>query len=189
MSFLKSLPEGVQIFDVFASRPDVYEPFVQMVERVTRGESPLSRGERELIGAHVSSLNSCPMCVDIHRTAAKAHGIDVGDVNVLETATATATDNAKLEPILALVGKLTTTPSKIVQSDVQAVYDAGWNEAALHDAVVVACIAGFMNRFVFGLGIDSENAYREAAGRAVEKAGYQSRFQERLAQEEDDAEE
>lgn len=177
MSFLKSLPEGAQIFDVFASRPDVYEPFVQMVERVTRGESPLSRGERELIGAHVSSLNRCPMCVDIHSTAAKAHGIDEANVD------------DKLAPVLAFVGKLTTTPHKMVASDVQAVYDAGWSEAALHDAVVVACIAGFMNRFVFGLGIDSEDAYREAAGRAVEQEGYLSRFQQRIAQEEDDAEE
>jgi len=40
---------------------------------------------------------------------------------------------------------------------------------ALHDAVVVACIG--------------------AAGRAVEQEGYLSRFQERLAREEDDAEE
>ncbi len=88
MSFLKSLPEGAQVFDVFASRPDVYEPFVQMVS-VTRRESRLSvaavaaRGERELIGAHVSSLNSCPMCVDIHFAAAKAHGIDEGNVNAM----------------------------------------------------------------------------------------------------------
>jgi len=176
VSFLKSLPEGAQIFDVFQSRPDVYEPFVRMVERVTRGDSPLSRGERELIGAHVSSLNRCPMCVDIHSTAAKAHGIDEGHVD------------AKLAPILELAGKLTTTPHKIVPSDVQAVYDAGWSEEALHDAVVIACIAGFMNRFVFGLGIDAEDAYRDAAGRAVEREGYLSRFQQRLAREEDDAE-
>jgi len=46
-----------------------------------------------------------------------------------------------------------------------------------------------MNRFVFGLGIDSEDAYREAAGRSMEQAGYQSRFQERLSQEEEVAEE
>ena len=111
---------------------------MQIVERVTRGESPLSRGERELIGAHVSSLNSCPMCVDIHATAAKAHGVDLGDVDAM--------DNAKLEPILALVGKLTTTPPKIVASDVQAVYDAGWNEAALHDAVPVAIPGAVITR-------------------------------------------
>lgn len=94
-------------------------------------------------------------------------------------------DNAKLEPIPALVGKLMTARHKIVASDVQAIYDAARDEAAFHDAVVVACIAGFMNRFVFGLGIDSEDTYREA----VERAGYQSRFQERLSQEEEDAEE
>ena len=177
MSFLESLPDGAQIFDVFASRPDVYEPFVQMVERISRGESPLSRGQRELIGAHVSALNQCPMCVDIHATAAKAHGVDE------------ATIDEKLEPILAYVGKLTTEPHKIVESDARAVYDAGWDEAALHDAVVIACIAGFMNRFVFGLGIDAEDVYREAAGRAVEQEGYQPRFEKRLSREDKDAEE
>lgn len=177
MSFLESLPDGAQIFDVFASRPDVYEPFVQMVERVSRGESPLSRGERELIGAHVSKLNQCPMCVDIHASAAKAHGVDDSDVD------------EKLTPILDLVGKLTLTPYMVAASDVQAVYDAGWDEAALHDAVVIACIAGFMNRFVFGLGIDADDAYRDAAGRAVERDGYQSRFEKRLSREEEDAEE
>jgi alkylhydroperoxidase family enzyme len=113
------------------------------------------------------------MCVDIHESAARAHG---------------ASPSAKLEPVLAFVDKLTTTPHAIGAEDVRAVYDAGWDEKALHDAVVVACIAGFMNRFVLGLGIDADDAYREAAGRAVEHEGYRARFERRLAREEDDAE-
>jgi len=181
VTFLKSLPDDAQIFDVFASRPDVYEPFVRMVERVTRGESPLSRGERELIGARVSSLNRCPVCVDIHSTAARAHGVEM-DADESDV-------DAKLAPILSLVDKLTTEPHKIVSSDIDAIYQAGWNEAALHDAVLVTCIASFMNRFVFGLGIDSDDAYREAAGRAVEAEGYQARFHQRVTREDADAEE
>ncbi len=179
MTFLKSVPGNAQIFDVFASRPEVYEPFVRMVEQVTRGESSLSPGERELIGAHVSSLNQCPMCADIHRTAARAHGVD--DEGIVE--------EPKFATLLAFVGKLTETPHKMTDADAAAVYDAGWDEAALHDAVLIAGIAGFMNRFVFGLGIDSDDAYREAAGRAVEMEGYDSRFRERLSREGQDAEE
>jgi AhpD family alkylhydroperoxidase len=176
VSFLKSLPDDAQIFDVFASRPEVYEPFVRMVEQVSRGESPLSPGERELIGAHVSELNRCPMCVDIHRTAAKEYGVDV-----------TAVD-AKLAPLLAFVTKLTETPHKMTDADAGDVYAAGWDEAALHDAVLITGIASFMNRFVFGLGIESDDAYREAAGRAVETEGYASRFRDRLSREDQDAE-
>ena len=175
MSFLDSLPEGATILDVFASRPDVYEPFVQMVERVTRGDSPFTRGERELLGAFVSTLNACSLCADIHTEAAKAEGV-----------TASA-PGEKLEPVLALVKKLTESPEKVVRSDVEAVRAAGWDDAAVHDAVLIACIAGFMNRFVFGLGLEADDAYRRAAGLAVHEKGYLSRLRGQL--EDSDAEE
>ena len=189
MSFLKSLPTDAKIFDVFASRPEVYEPFVEMVERVTRGDSPLSAGERELIGAFVASLNTCTLCVDIHSEAAKAHGVDLDELD------------PKLVPVLDLVRKLTESPHKVVAKDLEAVYEAGWNEAALHDVVLVTCIASFMNRFVFGLGIaatDHAHAhaqarararadYTGAAGNAIATDGYASRFRKLL--EEKDAEE
>lgn len=175
MSFLDSLPDRAQIFDVFASRPDVYEPFVKMVEQVSRGDSPFTKGQRELIGAHVSALNQCQMCVDIHASAAKAHGVVDSDVD------------DELRSILTFVTKLTESPHTIVEADAEAVFAAGWDERALHDAVLITCIASFMNRFVFGLGIESEDAYREAAGRAVEQAGYLSRFKERLKGDDDAA--
>ncbi len=178
MSFLKSLPKDAKIFDVFLSRPDVYEPFVQMVERVTRGDSALSQGERELIGALVSSLNECELCVDIHSEAAKAHGVDL---DVLKR------PDPKLAPVLSLVRKLTESPHKVVAKDIEAVFEAGWSEAALHDVVLVTCIASFMNRFAFGFGLEAEDAYKETAGRAIEKDGYLSRFEKLL--EEKDAEE
>ena len=175
MAFLDSFSKDAKIFDVFASRPDVYEPFVRMVERVTRGDSPFTRGQRELMGAFVSSLNACSLCVDIHTRAAEAESVDP------------VADDEKLAPVLALLRKLTESPEKVVAADVDAVRAAGWDDDAVHDAVLIACIAGFMNRFVFGLGIEADDAYKEAAGLAVHDRGYQSRFRDRL--EEQDAEE
>ena len=101
----------------------------------------------------------------------------------------------KLVPVLDLVRKLTESPHKVVAKDLEAVYEAGWNEAALHDVVLVTCIASFMNRFVFGLGIAAtahaharaRADYTGAAGNAIATDGYASRFRKLL--EEKDAEE
>lgn len=58
----------------------------------------------------------------------------------------------KLRPILAYVTKLTLTPSKMVEADSQAVYEAGWKEDALYDAITVCALFNFMNRLVEGTG-------------------------------------
>jgi uncharacterized protein YciW len=115
--------------------------------------------------------------VDIHSEAAKAHGVDLAETD------------PKLVPVLDLVRKLTESPHKVVAKDVEAVYEAGWNEAALHEVVLVTCIASFMNRFVFGFGIAATDQakYGGAAGAAIASDGYASRFRKLL--EEKDAEE
>ncbi len=34
-----------------------------------------------------------------------------------------------------------------------AVFNAGWSERALYDAIIICCTWNFMNRFVEGLGL------------------------------------
>ena len=47
-------------------RPETAVPLNQLAEVLLRGESTLSRGERELIGAYVSSLNRSRFCSSSH---------------------------------------------------------------------------------------------------------------------------
>ena len=68
---------------------------------------------------------------------------------------------AKLKPVLAYAEKLTTTPNRVSAADAQAVYDAGWDERALYDTVVVCALFNFMNRLVEGTGCSPA---AEAAG-------------------------
>ena len=45
---------------------------------------------------------------------------------------------------------------------------------AIHDAIVVACLFNFMNRFVSTLGIEADEVYLAAAGPRLRDEGYAS---------------
>ena len=59
MPFFPSLPEDATTKDVFTAHPEIYSHWVRISEAILRGPSPLTPAQRELIGAYVSSLNSC----------------------------------------------------------------------------------------------------------------------------------
>lgn len=70
----------------------------------------------------------------------------------------TAPVSDKLRPLLAYVAKLNKLPSRLVAADAQAVYDAGWTEQALYEAVQVNAVFNMMNRIVEGTGVDFDYA-------------------------------
>ena len=54
------LPEGLPgIVGPMAFRPETAKPLNELAEVLLQGPSTLSRGERELIAAYVSSRNDC----------------------------------------------------------------------------------------------------------------------------------
>jgi alkylhydroperoxidase family enzyme len=67
----------------------------------------------------------------------------------------------RLRPILRYARKLTREPATVTADDAAAVYAAGWDEKALHDAILVVCVFNFMNRLLEGHGIHgSEELYQ-----------------------------
>ena len=161
-----SLPNPPDLSDVFTKFPHGAKPLLEFHDIVLRGDSPLSPGERELIAAHVSGLNACNYCFAAHSTIASTFGIDPDVFEGMQADLSTADVSEKLKPILAYVSKLTTTPSRMTPTDAEAVYEAGWDERTLYDAVVVCALFNFMNRLVDGTGC-SPNA--EAAGEDSEE--------------------
>src|SRR5262249_12927907 len=143
---------------VFTAHPEIYGHWVHVSEAILRGPSRLTPAQRELIGAYVSSLNSCQYCYGGHRAAAELFGVAPQTINDLIRDLSTAQIDSKLRPILAFVKKLTLTPTRMTQSDADAVFAAGWDEAALHSAIAVCCLFNFMNRLVEGHGIEADRA-------------------------------
>ena len=174
MTHLKSLPDDAKVYHVFASRPAVYEPFTEACEQIMRGPSPLTPGDRELIGAFVSALNSCPYCHDVHNEAVKAYGINGELARQLAEDIDSADVEDRMKPLLALVRKATEGAYRVTQADFDQAYEQGWDDDAIHDAVAVACLFNFMNRFVSTLGIEADEAYLAAAGPRIRDEGYAS---------------
>jgi uncharacterized peroxidase-related enzyme len=160
------LPENATLADLRAKYADLLELFRPYGERLMRGPSPFTPGERELIAAYVSGLNSCRFCFNVHSRVACGLGIDP------EVFAEDARADARIQPVLQYARKLTETPTLMTPRDAAAVYDAGWDDTALVHAVAVCAYFNMMNRLVEGAGIVGDpESYEVAASRLVEQ-GY-----------------
>jgi len=182
MTLLRSLPPNATLLDLRRTYADLLEKLRPYGHRLMRGRSPLSPGERELIAAFVSGVNSCRYCHGAHSLVAHAFGMD-------ETVLAAALENLdaapvedRLKPLLRYVRKLTETPSRMTGADADAVYSAGWSDEALLHAIAVCAYFNNMNRLVEGAGIvGSQNDYATAAQNLF-KDGYLRRATKHKAQ-------
>lgn len=148
-----SLPEPITMKDLFQAFPNTIPALCDYHDRLLRDWSPLTVGERELIAAYVSGLNACTFCHGAHTLAAQAFGVDELVFEGLMEDLEHAAVADKLKPVLAYVRKLTLTPARITAEDAKSVYDAGWDERALFDAISVCALFNFMNRIVEGSGM------------------------------------
>lgn len=173
MSFLKSVSADAALLDVFLKFPASSRPLIELHDVVLRAQdSPLSIGERELIAAFVSGLNACTYCHGIHSATAAAFGVEESLLEALLKDLEAAPVDDRLKPILRYVQKLTVTPNRMTPSDAEAVYAVGWDDRALHDAVVVCALFNFMNRMVDGLGIEAPAGYTEKSAQRLHDSGY-----------------
>src|SRR5919197_1026809 len=160
MAHLPSLPQGATLLDVFKAFPETNKPLIEFHEALMRGPSPFSEAERESIAAYVSGLNRCRYCHGVHAATAERLGATEGVVP------------PRMQPVLDCADKLTREPAAITEADVDAVYEAGWDETALYNLVAVTALFNYMNRLVEGLGIGLDPAYVEPASRRLAERGY-----------------
>jgi len=172
MARLKSLPENANAYDVFSSKMDIFGPFAEACEKIMRGPSALTRGERELLGAYVSGLNACPYCHDVHNEAVKAYGIHAEMTRELVEDIGSSSLDEKLKPLFALVRKSTLAAHKVIDADFEAAYAAGWDDDAIRDAILVSCLFNFMNRLISTLGVEAGQDYLAEAGERIKNEGY-----------------
>jgi uncharacterized peroxidase-related enzyme len=172
LSYLSSLPDDAVLMDVFKRYPETSRPLLDYHEVVMRGPSPFSVAERELIAAYVSGVNSCAYCHGVHTATAEACGVAAGAVPAAVADLGTAPVPENLRPVLRYVDKLTRTPAAISRADAEEVLAAGWDEQALHSAVMVCALFNFMNRMVEGHGIAAGPDYYATSGNRLKEVWY-----------------
>ncbi|CAN7479153.1 hypothetical protein LJR084_003352 [Variovorax sp. LjRoot84] len=152
MPFLPSLPADAGPPNVFMQYPEIYGPWSTMSQAMMNGPSPLSQGERELVLAYAAAVAGCDFVGVAHAEVAYAWGIQNGLVEQLVADFDAAPVEPRLRTLLGFVRKLAVTPAQVSQADADEVFQAGWDEHALHDAIAVTARAAFMQRLVQGCG-------------------------------------
>ena len=169
MPFLPSLPEPAHLSDLYKQFPKNVAPLMDYTDGILRSDGELSIAQRELIATFVSGLNACDFCFQSHLVYAKAFGINQGMVEELLDNIDSASVEDKFKPLLKYVKKLNQLPSKIVPADAQAVYEAGWGEQALYEAIQVCALFNMMNRIIEGTGVDFDYVANPATHSAKDK--------------------
>jgi uncharacterized peroxidase-related enzyme len=160
------------IVGLMTYRPETAAPINELANVLLRGESTLSRGERELIATHVSWRNGCHFCQTIHGAVAAAHlGHDEQLVQKVKTDWESADVSPKLKTLLNIAGKVQLGGNHVTTEDISAARMEGATDREIHDTVLIAAVFCMCNRYVDGLGTwapDDPGIYRARAAEIVE---------------------
>jgi uncharacterized peroxidase-related enzyme len=153
-------------------RPETAAPINELVNILLRGESTLTRGERELIATHVSWRNDCFFCQTIHGAVAAAQ-LDHNEalVQKVKTDWMNAEISPKLKALLNIAGKVQQNGKSVHEDDIAAARQAGATDREIHDTVLIAAMFCMCNRYVDGLATwapQDLDIYRARAQEIVE---------------------
>ena len=149
-------------------RPQTGRPLSELAEVLLRGESPLTRGERELIAAYVSDLNRCTYCANAHGAFAAAQlpgGASL--VDQVRADPASAPISPKLRELLHIAAATRVDGHQVTPGLIESARTEGASDVEIHDTVLIAAAFSMFNRYVDALGTlaptDPEPYARNAA--------------------------
>lgn len=111
----------------------------------------------EVLGVWVSSLNGCAYCVEHHFSGLQRLLNDAPRGDAIRAAIAARRpEDAPLDPAqiaaMRYAQKLTESPAEMIESDVQALREAGWDDGEILEINQVCAYFSYANRTVLGLG-------------------------------------
>ena len=160
---------------MLAYRPETAKPLGELAEVLLRGDSTLSRGERELIAAYVSRRNECEYCSNSHAATAAAQlpgGME--QVGQVLADPGTAPVSGKMKALLD-IADLVRVDGRLVSADaVGKARAAGATDLEIHDTVLITAAFCMYNRYVDGLGtpLPDDPAEYAAGARILVEHGY-----------------
>lgn len=176
------LPEGLPgIIGPLMAYRDTEVHLDGLANTLMVGDRSLTKAERELIATYVSHGNQCYFCTNSH--AAVARNLlpeNRGLVDeILRDLNAAPVDD-KLRTLLVIADKVRRDGRLVTDADVAAARNAGADDQAIHDTVLIAAMFCMFNRYVDGLATltpKDPKVYEEIGARIASK-GYGSRFRQ-----------
>jgi uncharacterized peroxidase-related enzyme len=140
------------VLRVYALRPRHLELWNTFYDELMRGESTLTKVQREMIAVVVSTVNRCHYCMVSHSAFLRKLTGDPLLVEQLRTNYAYADLEPGERAMLDFAVKLTERSSSCTEADVQVLREAGWSDEDVMDIAEVAAMFNFTNRLASGLG-------------------------------------
>jgi uncharacterized peroxidase-related enzyme len=140
------------VLRVFALRPKHLLGWWAYYDELLRGESGLTKAQREMIAVVVSVANRCHYCIVSHTAALRKLTKDPDLVDRLATGYKYADLDPRDRAMLDFAVKLTESSDRCGDQDVEALRAAGWNDEEIMDIAQVAAMFNFTNRLASGLG-------------------------------------
>lgn len=115
-------------------------------------DNTLSRGEREMIAAYVSSLNDCFFCQHVHGAMAQHYfQSDMQFIDDIKDDYQSASISAKLKALLNIAGSVQVSGKSVTAEQVDHAKTLGATDKEIHDTVLIAAAFCMFNRYVDGL--------------------------------------
>jgi uncharacterized peroxidase-related enzyme len=149
---LEKLGFAPNVFRAHSLRPRHLLLWNDLYEELMRGESGLTKAQREMIAVVVSTLNRCHYCIVAHSAALRKLTRDPVLAEQLQTNHAYARVDPKERAMLDFAVKLTKESHRCVESDVDALRKEGWSDEEIMDIAEVAAMFNYTNRLASGLG-------------------------------------
>ncbi len=112
----------------------------------------LSRGDRELIGAYVSSLNDCFFCQNVHGAMAQHYfACDMQFIDDIKRDYLSMPIPDKLKALLSIAGSVQKGGRFVTTAQVAQAKSLGATDKEIHDTVLIAAAFCMFNRYVDGL--------------------------------------
>ena len=134
------------VFRAYARRPEHFRAFMAYHDVLMKGESNLSRAEREAIVVTVSSENRCQYCMVAHGAALRILGKDPVLAEQIANNWRTADLSPRLRAMLTFASRVNQPGYAPTEHEVDELHLAGFSDDDIWDIAAIAGFFGFSNR-------------------------------------------
>jgi uncharacterized peroxidase-related enzyme len=134
------------VFRAYSRRPEHFRAFMHYHDVLMRGQSGLSRAEREAIVVAVSAENLCQYCVTSHGAALRILGKDPVLADQIAINWRTAELSARWRAMLAFASRVNERGFAATDAEIAALREAGFSDDDVWDIAAIAAFFGFSNR-------------------------------------------
>ena len=134
-------------------RPETGTILNELAEVLLHDENnTLSRGDREMIGAYVSSENDCFFCQHVHGAMAQHYyKCDTPFIDQVKKDFQSADISEKLKSLLTIAGSVQKGGKHVTREQIDNAKSLGATDREIHDTVLIAAAFCMFNRYVDGL--------------------------------------